>query len=87
MIMNKILVRLYVPTIEKQYDIWLPINKKIGNIIILLIKALTDLDGDSYKINANNFPVLYDKYTSTPYDVHLTVKESTIRNGSELILI
>ena len=31
---NKLLVRLFLPAIDKQYDIWLPINKTIYNIII-----------------------------------------------------
>lgn len=26
--MNEVLVKLYVPTIGEQYDIWLPVNKK-----------------------------------------------------------
>lgn len=85
--MNKVLVKLYIPTIEKQYDIWLPLNKKIGNVIILLIKAIREMNEESYKIDENNFPILYDKTTSIPFDVHLTVKESTIRNGTELVLI
>ena len=32
-------------------------------------------------------PMLYNKLSSTPYDVNITVKESDIRNGTELILI
>ena len=30
--MNKVLIKLYVPTIEKVYDIWIPINKRVYNI-------------------------------------------------------
>ena len=30
--MNKILVKLYVPMIEAQYDIFIPANRKIGSI-------------------------------------------------------
>ena len=38
--MNKILVKLYVPMIEEQYDVWIPLNKRIYNVINLLIKAV-----------------------------------------------
>ena len=38
--MSRVLVKLYVPIIEEKYDIWLPTNKKIYNIIISLTKAV-----------------------------------------------
>ena len=42
-IMNKVLVKLYVPIIEEQYDIWVPLNRKICNVIKLLIKAYFEM--------------------------------------------
>ena len=35
---NKVLVELYVPTIDEIYNLYLPVNRKIGNIIALLNK-------------------------------------------------
>ena len=83
--MNKVLVKLYVPTIEQQYDIWLPLNRRIHNIISLLVKAINEFCGGYYK--PTEMPMLYDKITARIYNVNLTVKESSIRNGQELILI
>ena len=31
---NKVFVQLIVPEIDQSYDVYLPINKKIGNIIL-----------------------------------------------------
>lgn len=83
--MDKVLVKVYVPTIEEIYDIWIPAQKKIWNVIYLMVKAINDLSNDCYK--PSKLPQLYDKITSEEYDVNLTVKESTIRSGTELILI
>ena len=83
--MEKVLVKVYVPVIEEIYDIWIPAHKKIGNIIYLLLKAINELSNDCYK--PSQIPQLYDKITAEQYDVNLTVKESTIRSGTELILI
>ena len=83
--MSKILIKLYVPIIEAQYDILIPSNKRIYNVITLLTKAVNELSGGYYK--PNKVPVLYDKATGAPYDNGLSIKESTIRNGTELILI
>ena len=83
--MNKILVKLYVPTIEQQYDIWLPLNRRIHSVIKLLIKMVDEYSDGVYKPIA--MPLLYDKLTGEQYDLNLTVKETSIRNGSEIILI
>lgn len=82
---NKILVKLYVPKIEAEYDVFLPPNKKIYTIIKLLVKAVNEFCGGYYQ--PSRLPVLYDKYTAKPFDVNLTIKESTIRNGAEIVLI
>ena len=82
---NKILIKLYVPKLEEQYDIWIPINRRIYNIIDLLIKAVNELSSGYYK--PSKMPLLYDKLSAKAYDINLTVLESTIRNGTELVLI
>ena len=83
--MNKVLVRLYVPMMEKQFDIWIPLNKRVYNVINLLTKAIDEFCKGYYK--PEKMPVLYNKATAEVYDVNLTVKETTIRNGTELILM
>lgn len=83
--MNKILVKVYVPMIEEQYDILIPLNRRIYNIIELLIRAVDELSGGYY--SPSKMPLLYDKLTAKIFDVNITVKESTIRNGTEIILI
>lgn len=83
--MNKILVKLYVPMIEQQYDIWLPLNRRIHNVICLLVKAVYESSGGVYQ--PKTMPLLFDKLSAKQYDVNLTIKESDIRNGTQLVLI
>lgn len=83
--MNKILVKLYVPAIEMQYDVWLPINRKIYNIIVLMVKAINELCGGEYK--PSSMPMIYDKNAAKMYDINLSVKANEIKNGTEIILI
>jgi len=64
--MNKVLVKLYVPIIEEQYDIWLPLNKRICNIIVLITKAINELQGGYYE--PKSIPVLYEKLTGDAYE-------------------
>ena len=72
--MNKILVTVYVPALEENYDFWIPINKKIYRIILLLIKIINETSGDYYR--PTTMPLLYDKLTAQAYDINLTVNDN-----------
>ena len=82
---TKVLVNLYVPEIGNYYDIYLPVNKKIGNIIILLNKAINELSSGSYKIDANN--LLYNIKTKKIYEPDILLAHTDIRNGTKLLII
>lgn len=83
--MNKVLVKLHVPLLEEMYDVWLPLNKKISNVIVLLVKAINEFYGGYYK--PEEMPLLYDKLTGRAYNINSTIKDANIRNGTEIILI
>ena len=40
---NKILVELMVPELEVSYDVFIPVTKRVGNLIALLVKAISEL--------------------------------------------
>jgi len=82
---NKFLIRLYVPLIESTFEIWIPPNKKIDNIIHLLVKAIFEQSKGNYK--PESLPNLYNKATAEIYKLEDKVIDTNIRNGSELILI
>ena len=82
---TKILIGLYIPLIEKSYDVYIPINKKIGTIKRLIEEGLVELTDNSYVIKEDsNF---YSKDNGQIYDVNKTVRETDLRNGSKIILI
>lgn len=83
--MNKVLVKLYVPILEEEYEIWIPLNKRIINVIKLLMKSVSELSGGEYA--PDKLPLLYDRATGMPFDVNSIVNDTSIRNGSEVILI
>lgn len=82
---NKILIELEIPLIEKKFDLFVPINKKIGTIKSLIENALIDLTDGAYKPSeACNF---YSKETGNIYDVNQSVRDTDLKNGSRIILI
>ena len=82
---NKILIELYIPLIERNYDLYIPINKKLGTIKKLIEQGLVELTDHAYKIKEDtNF---YSKETGKIYDVNDTVRDTDLKNGSKIILI
>ena len=82
---NKVLIKLLVPEIDEEYDIFLPINKKIGNIINLLIKAVNELSNNTFQ--GNNFTELCNANTGEIYKIDTLLKNTNIRNNTKLVLI
>lgn len=83
--MNKVLVKVFFPQIDKLYDVWIPINKTIFEIIKLLSKGANDLNNGSFKYSDSL--ILYDRKTGNYYDWNSIVSDTNIKNGTELILI
>lgn len=82
---NKILVELVVPVLEEKYDVYIPVNKKIGNVIILLSRVVSELSLGYFQANDNN--CLYSGDTGERYDIDVLVRDTAIRNGSKIILM
>ena len=82
---NKILIELEIPLIEVKYDMFIPINKKVGTIKSLIERSLIELTDLAYipRTDTN----LYSKETGDIYDVNKTVRDTDLKNGSRVILI
>lgn len=82
--MNKVLVKIHFPIIEEKYDMWLPTNKRIYDIIVGLVKTIDELN-DMEELESSLS--LYNRYTGACYDLNSKIKDTDIVNGTELILI
>ena len=82
---NKILLEVYIPLIEKEYDVFIPVSKRIGTIKKLIERGIVDLADDGYIIKDDTN--LYSKEKGLIYDVNLKVIDTDLKNGSRVILI
>ena len=82
---NKVLIKLYVPELDYTFDIFIPVNEVIWKIKKLILKSVFDLTGGSIDINKEY--VLINKNTSKYYDNNSIVINTDIRNASELIML
>lgn len=82
--MNKILINLFVPSINEKFDILVLENKKLSEIKQLIIEGITNLTNDNLK-NVDNL-ILCNQETGVMYNLEYTVKENLITDGTKLIL-
>ena len=85
MIENKVLVSVNVPSLEKKYDAYFPVNRKIYSVINMLKNSLFELSLGSF--NVSDDYVLYNALTGDVYDMNKLVRDTDIRNGSIVILL
>ena len=83
---NKILIEVIVPLLEENFEIYIPVNKRISTVIKLIEKSLNEITNGYYPTQKEN-SVIIDEESGSVFDVNLTVKESKLINGSKIILI
>lgn len=81
---NKVNVDLIVPSLGEKFNVFLPLNKTIGEIIFILNNILNDLTGNFPK---NKSLVLLNVVESRIYDFDVELINSGVKNGTILALI
>lgn len=81
---NKVNVELIVPSIGKRYNIFIPVNKTIGEVIVILNKSINEMTG---YFPVNNKLSIFNVMDSIFYEYDIEIINSGIENGSILALI
>lgn len=76
---NKLLVNLYVLSLDKNFEIFIPVDEKVGNVVKLFSKSL-------FGVVSNNL-VLLNLYSGNVYKNNDIIRRTDIQNGTKLILI
>lgn len=82
---NKVLIKLYVPTISKDYDVFIPVNEIMWKVNKLIVKSVFDLTDSTFPINRNY--ALVNVETGKIYNNNEIVINTDIRNSTKIALI
>lgn len=82
--MNKIIIKLYIPCLEKEYDVKIPTFLTVGELIYLLTKSVVYLSNGKFCPTGNE--ILCAKNRNLPLDYKRQICEYSIQNGDQLIL-
>lgn len=82
--MNKILVTIYVVSIDKEFDLFIPIGKKVSDIIDLIQDSVVDLSNGNYQKKKDAL-----LYNSAGFIININniVKYAGLKNGCKLCLV
>ena len=80
----RVYVTLEVPILDTSYELLVPIDRRIHDLIELLRENIKELKENYYQ---NKIPNIFNKSNGTLYDMNLLIKDSDIKTGTRLILI
>lgn len=80
----RVYVILEIPILDEEYELMIPIDRRVHDIITLLVRNITNLSKNYYSIN---HPCLYNKDSGEKYDMNMIIKNSDIKTGTRLLLI
>ena len=82
---NKVLVNVYVPSIDEEYEIYIPTNESINKVLQLIIKSVYDLSDSNLDQEVKHY--ILDPDTSTIFTNEQLIRNTNIKNGKRIILV
>ena len=80
---NKILINVYVVKLDKNYDIYIPMDLPVGEIATLIYKAANILSDNQLNSNTG-YAIMYGS-SGKFYNLNTIVGNTNIRNGKQVI--
>lgn len=83
--MDKVLVEVFVPVLEHSFDIFIPLQVPMYEVLELIKKAVFELSDGRFRIDENT--AICHREDGTILNINMSVYELEIHNGSKLMLI
>ncbi|MBQ4260133.1 MAG: methyltransferase [Lachnospiraceae bacterium] len=83
--MEKVLVDIFVPVLNRTFEVFIPLRSPMHEVLELIKKAVTELSDGRMTVDENT--TLCYRTDGTIININLSVYELGIKNGSKLMLI
>ncbi|OCA87677.1 methyltransferase [Bacillus sp. FJAT-27225] len=83
--MNKVLVEVFLPAANQSYDVFIPLDSRMSEVLQMVSTLLSELSDGKFK--ATRDAVLCDAASGIIFNINMYVSELGIKNGSKLMLI
>lgn len=79
----KVLVKLLVPEIERSYELYIPINRTVRDVCKLINKLVNEDTSGLFPIKED--AMICNRFSLTFYSYESYIRDTNIRNGSQLV--
>lgn len=83
--MDKAMIEIFLPAAGRSFDVQVPLNLKVWEIIAMVSNAVEDLSDGFF--TPSDQTTLCDRSTGAILNMNITAEELGIKNGSKLMLI
>lgn len=83
--MEKVLVEIFVPVLDRSFDVFIPLQSRMYEVLELIKKAISEMSDGRFIANQNT--TICHREDGSILNINLSVYELEIRNGSKLMLI
>lgn len=83
--MDKVLVEVFVPVLNQSFDIFIPRQERMAEVLELIKKAVSEMSDERFVSNENT--IICHREDGMILNINLSVYELNVRNGSKLMLI
>ena len=80
----RVYIILEIPILEKKYELLVPIDRRVHDLIDVLRVSIPELHANYYQ---QRTPNLYNKSSGELYDMNQIIKNSNIKTGTRLLLV
>lgn len=85
MMSNKVLIKLYVPTLGESYDLFIPVNEIMWKVNRLIVKMISDSTEGMFNLDRDYAMINVD--TGRVYDNNDIIINTDIRNATKILLV
>ena len=82
---NKVLINLYVPSIDSNYELYIPVNESVKKILELILKSVSEMSDGALNLNVRHY--LFDPEGGLMYNDAQIIRETNIKNSKKIVLI
>lgn len=83
--MDKILIKVLLPSANRSFEVYIPLDLKFYEITLLVCKIVTKLSDGLFISNDDS--ILCEKSTGNILNINMSARELNLKNGAELMLL
>ena len=83
--MDKVLIDIFLPAINRSFEVYIPLDSKFYEITPLVSKMLSELSNGLFISGDDS--ILYERKTGNILNINMSARQLNFKNGDNLMLL